>query len=381
MPKSTEKKMNILWLGPVFDEITVRNRRAVSPAANRWQRGCLKGLNANQCACLIASHLPEPLFPKGKFWVSKKDASFPSDLHAIPTSYLNVPVLRTASLKLSYIRTLKYLFSRYDFDAVISYNLPKYLPSAMQFVRKRYRTRWISILADMNEEMFQSNLLTKPDGCVFLSWSSYERFKGGPKLHLDGGIEAIPSRPASRQGGKLRVTYTGALNHFAGIDLLLDAWENVNSDKAKLIICGKGNDKDIKRRIERDPSIEFKGLVDKQELHEICQHTDAFINPRPNCYTDNAHNFPSKILEYMKYRKTVISTKTPGISPYYKPHVIFIDEPSSQCLTKAINDFAASPDQYAIDVEATSRFLHENKLWVKQSKKLKDWIRSDLTCN
>ena len=65
-------KKNILFVGGIFQEDVMIRSKAISPAANRWQKGLLQGLKNNQISIDLLSHLPEPIWPKGKFFPGKK---------------------------------------------------------------------------------------------------------------------------------------------------------------------------------------------------------------------------------------------------------------------------------------------------------------------
>ena len=63
----------ILFIGGIFNEYVLLESKAISPAANRWQKGLVRSLIKQRVSVNLLSHFPEPLWPRGKFYPGEKD--------------------------------------------------------------------------------------------------------------------------------------------------------------------------------------------------------------------------------------------------------------------------------------------------------------------
>ena len=63
-------KPYILWLGAIFDEKQILNSKAISPAANNWQRGLIEPLAKKGTSIIMLGHTPEPIWPRGNLQIN-----------------------------------------------------------------------------------------------------------------------------------------------------------------------------------------------------------------------------------------------------------------------------------------------------------------------
>lgn len=329
------EKPYIVWLGPVVNEMTMMSSPAVSPAANRWQRGLLTALNAMGVTTHIIGHVPESMWPKGWLHITATHGQLAPEIAGDLLGYWNLPFLRNRSLSRGYFRALEdWCCVHGKPTAVITYNGSPANVAGATYARKRYGMPWVCIVAD--DEVPQG-----ADGYVFLSWGYYEAFAGPkPKLHLDGGVSEIRFSPKASgnesPSGRQVVMYTGALTRHQGVDFLVRAFHQVDNPDAELWICGKGSTPVVERLAAINARIKVMGFVAEQELEHLAQQADVFVNPRPSNVPCNKRNFPSKVLEYLSYGKPVISTWTAGLSAEYRDVLIVLEQETEECLASTI---------------------------------------------
>ena len=89
------------------------------------------------------------------------------------------------------------------------------------------------------------------------------------------------------------ILYSGTLNYKFGIKVLLDAFEKINDDNLKLVICGFGEaEKLIKEK--QDSRIVFFGIVDRADVLGLQKNATVLVNPRQNNEEFTKYSFPSK---------------------------------------------------------------------------------------
>ncbi len=378
--------MRILWLGSVFDENTVSNAPAVSPAANRWQSGLIRGLVENGCQVQLLGHRPEPVWPRGAFHVQGAVGYVPlavggPQIRQHLNGYLNIYKLRDFILSLRQITVFRQMIKNGDAPrCVLSYNI---YPHSYAVGREAMRLGipWIPIIADApgDPAAYQklSNQIRSAAGCAFLSWHSFTNWPDEPKIHLDGGVSSLPypSMPIPDSNSPKIIFYAGVLNRFGGVYLLLDAFANISNPDVRLWICGKGDNPKLRDALQKDHRITFHGCVDEKTLQQLSRQAWVMVNPRPNQVIDSLHNFPSKILEYLSYGKPVVSTWTPGIAPEYRSVLIVPDVETPAGLAHAIDSVLQWTEQQRREHSLMlRRFLGAEKIWRIQADRLKEWI-------
>jgi len=223
-----------------------------------------------------------------------------------------------------------------------------------------------------------SDKLHTATGCAFLSWHSFTNWPDQNKIHIDGGVSTlpVPETVSPNPNDQKIIFYSGVLNKYGGVDLLLDAFAEIKNSDARLWICGKGDNPKLRAALQNDHRITFHGCVDEKTLQQLSRQAWVMVNPRPNHVIDSLHNFPSKILEYLSYGKPVVSTWTPGIAPGYRSVLIVPDAETPAGLAHAIDSVLQWTESQCRERSLTIRpFLEAEKTWRIQADRLKAWIR------
>ena len=115
------------------------------------------------------------------------------------------------------------------------------------------------------------------------------------------------------------ILYTGTLRKQFGVLNLLAAFKMVEQKTdAELWICGSGeSDEIIRKEAEKDPRIKFYGLVSSEEAAALQTKATILVNPRTSEGEYTKYSFPSKTLEYLLAKRSVVINRLPGIPQEY----------------------------------------------------------------
>ena len=376
-----ERRGYWLWLGPLVDEEVMLKRHAVSTGAIRWQAGLLEGLAAEGQVVRALSYVPEPVWPRGRQWVSGTECSRPG-IDVTGISYLNVPVLKEMTLRMGHLTALRRLVrTRGVPEVALSYNAPGPYLAAGRWLLRRALVPWIPVILDSPrtapEVPVHERRLRAASGRVFLSWGSYASWTGRtPSLHLDGGVQSLPApqpRPASRA-----ILYSGALSKYGGIDFLVRAFQLVRAPDVELWICGKGTEIDRGSLSTADPRIRVLGTVPEAKLKELSAMAAVFANPRPPELYATQHTFPSKVLEYLSYGKPVVSTWSQVFSDSYRRVLLIPGDESPAAFALCLQQALDMPTEKREALRRTICDFLDDKLWRVQARRLIDWVRTEV---
>ena len=373
----------ILWLGGIFDHATMLRRPGVNPAGRRAQRDIVHALEDNGVRVRTLGHVPEPLWPRGRLRETGTDPLEPG-IDGETVAYWNLPALRMRSLSRSYLRGYRETVRRYGRPSLVfSYNAYPYNVAVGRQAQAQ-GVPWVPLVADVPtseaERRRHERTFNEAAGRVFLSWFEYQKpGSQEPKYHLDFGVEElrIPDTDRGLEEPPV-VVYTGALGPHGGASYLVKSFQKVQREDLQLWICGFGSNPDVDRAVAEDDRIRFLGLLPEEELHEVCERATVFVNPRPSALPENASNFPSKLLHYLRYGKPVISTWTSGIAPAYREVLTVLDEETPESLARTIDEVADWDEPRRRENTETVRQFLEARRWPTLTRDLIDWLESEV---
>ncbi|MEI6057127.1 MAG: glycosyltransferase [Lentisphaerota bacterium] len=374
------EKTYILYLGGIFSEEIMLTNPAVSPAANRWQKGLVSSImNAGE-SVVVLGHQPERLWPKGALRIGDL-SSLPANMTGISVPYYNVPLLRKCSLKHSYLNGFDALCQKYGLPkCIVSYNLYFHNIATGLYAQRNFNIPWIPIVADIPENQSEltkhDQALHEAEGRIFLSWGVCESCADVPKLHLDGGVEKILKLPIVAEGSPFIIFFSGAMNKWAGVELLIQAFARIFRKDVKLWLCGKAIDEDtITNAICADKRITYFGCVSDKRLEELAGQSTIMVNPRDSSLLGNKMNFPSKVLEYLTYCKPVISTWTDGLSPEYSDVLLIAEKATPDGIAVKIEEILEwDQNKLAEYGQKAATFLSSKKTWDIQAQRFVKFI-------
>ena len=99
----------------------------------------------------------------------------------------------------------------------------------------------------------------------------------------------------------------GGLTKKYGVIELLNAFERLQDENCRLVICGSGDaENDIIEASNRDRRIIFKGLLPRKEVLSLQKSSTILVNQRSNNEEYTKYSFPSKIMEYLSSGTPVV---------------------------------------------------------------------------
>lgn len=369
--------MTILFCSSIFTEEEEVCQPGVSPAGNQWICNLVAGLRERAVDVDCIGHVPTPLWPKGHLAIHG-GVKLVNGVNVKRVSYVNMPLrIRSISLRRAYRKSLNECLSRKTYDLILSYNLSA-ITRELAALPRDGRPPWISILADSDNlvpfwETYRGEV-GEADGHVFLSWKAYCDAPMFKKLHMDGGI-VDQFRHKEGCANQFNIVYAGNFGYYAGAPTLISAFKLVKNKNARLLLCGKGDEKNIRLLAAGDERIQTFGTLSRAELLKVFAGADMFVNPRPSDYVGNEYNFPSKILEYLGYRRPILSTWTAGLSPDYASVLSLVKGSSISEMSagiQAILDYG--PNEMARCARKIEAFVSQRG-WGRCAEKLVTWAK------
>lgn len=358
---------NILWIGVIINSNKVGNYKVVSAAANNWQLRFINALIENGINVSCITYLPDSYWPKGKFIPKLLSNDFPEIINTTTVRYLNIPIFRELSLGMSLIFII--LKKRIPFDLLITYNPFKRHIYLGTFIKNILKRKWALIIAD-------GNMSGKPDLGIYLSYNSFKLEKG-KKLFMQGGISDFKNKTIIKVEKKI-ILYSGNITKLTGIVEFAELFNEMQDRNIELHIYGKGDNKFLNLLSEQNDNIKLFGFVNDETLEEAMNNAWIFVNPRSLSEEASQNTFPSKILEYLRYGKPIISTKSPGISNKYDKFLYYYISNDLSSLKNIISNFSQYDEDYFIKFSVDARNFCFQNSWKNVTKGFLNELNNNL---
>lgn len=130
---------------------------------------------------------------------------------------------------------------------------------------------------------------------------------------IPNGLDHDHYRPGTAPAERDLVVFVGRLEHYKGVDLLLDAWLHVRSVRpgARLVIAGSGGAGDEMRARARDAgfgdTVTFAGFVSEEEKVAWMQRATVVVQP------SRKEGWGLTVLEANACGTPVVATDVPGL--------------------------------------------------------------------
>ena len=171
--------------------------------------------------------------------------------------------------------------------------------------------------------------------------------------------------------------YIGTLSPIEGLDLLIEAFNNLDLSN-KLLIFGEGIElENLKKLSSSNNNIIYQGKVSNSKIINAYNQIDIIVNPRKSSYLTNSVT-PLKTLEAMAYKKLVIASDVGGMKELIKNDKTGILFKSGDCsaLEKALHKVLVRDDLNDI-IDNAYGYIHKQRNWYHNAKLYKK-LYSDL---
>lgn len=402
--------MKILFISGLYSEslksVFLNNciGTTLQDAPNSYQWAIVEGFKDNNADFFVFSYPWLPCFP----FNYKSCHITPGDIHIgdmkIGKSFDYSPIifLKDYSIKRSIRKNVRKWIqdniSVDDYFTVLTYTPEPYFIKPLISLKKEYpRMILATIVTDLVDDMkqFGSNrTFAKRIQCELLIKSTKRNYKYIDKYILltKQIIEKIPesvrkniviegiynnrNQSKCEKLNPLSILYTGALENYAGIKILIDAFLKTKNKSYELIICGSGSlESYIREVIENDNRIVFKGNIPHDESIKLQKSAAILINPRQPNGKITKYSFPSKTMEYMTSGTPMIGYHLEGIPEEYYKYMFTPKDLSSESLCTLIEDLLSNQSNILVEIaNEANHFIMNNKSAKIQVKKIIDFL-------
>ena len=217
-------------------------------------------------------------------------------------------------------------------DIVVVYNI-LYPWFGLRRLAREYNVKTVAIVADFTSWKEQKSLPRKIyarlvayymgsyDKLVVLS-NGVKKFakKNQEIVTVNGGLKWSKFEwiPRPKKQDTINFVYTGGYSPTVGTDILIEAFKKIRDPNVRLYLAGQGGifADQMEKISEDDDRICFLGFLARDQYYELLSKSHILVNPRNMNLEENAHNFPSKVLEYIATGRCILSTKFIGFEDY-----------------------------------------------------------------
>ncbi len=168
--------------------------------------------------------------------------------------------------------------------------------------------------------------------------------------------------------GSLRLIYHGTVVRRSGLDLAIRAMARLREriPGLSMDVCGDGDALEECRalagRLGLSSSIRFHGQRPLEEIPRFVREADLGLVPnRKNPFTEK--NLPTRIFEYLRMGKPVVTARTPGVEDYFGAGDLLYFRPGSEeDLARAIAEAYDHPDRRQAVLERGAR-IYDRHRW------------------
>ena len=403
---STSKNLSVAFLGALVPDTTEYQNIAFTRSGNMAQEGIVNGLYKQGVNLTVFSLRPIASFPKDKIlFCGRKVIEYRKSLNIILIPFVNLIVLKTVLGAIyEFFALIKWAIkNRNNERCIIVYNT--YTPPLpfVYWIGKITNSKSVAILYDLGMppkqsrysrfiktiyrgvEFFAKRYIPRLDGRIVINEAIARDYAPGKHYILvDGGIgNNILTRLFNLKVG-LRKKETifliaGTLSPSNGTRMIKEAMLLNKNPNIKVWFAGKGRELDyVKQLTKEDSRIEYKGMLNLNQLFELYKKIDVLMNLRVTA-DDELYLFPSKILEYLTVGKFVLTTSTAHIESEYGKFCSILDDNSPQTLALMMEKITNMSSSELIEKGIKSRkFMIETHTWDQQSLKILNYINNNV---
>ncbi len=382
--------MNILYMGyfcneQLFNSLVEKGSNS-SHARQQLENKLLRGLIANMSqgeTISVVSYLPNLLVSKRKgeiwngiaikyLWCNKKNViSVIRCIFSNARSIISWCKAKTSKIVLIYsvnpLHAIPALFLR----RWLKYKVITLCPEVSVY-RKNDKKQIVSLISRKIEHWLDNSF----DGYIVLTEFMNEivNLKKKPYLVMEGIADTANDTKGEEK--TKAILYAGGLNKENGIEILLQAFSQLENYDWQLWICGSGeSEKKIKAMLKWNSNIIFYGIVPNEKVIELEKRAILLINPRLTTNAFTRYSFPSKTIEYMASGTATIITRLEGIPDEYFEYVYVWEDETVLGLSQFLKElFAIDIKKHFEKGKEAQRFVLENKNIEMQGQRIVNFL-------
>lgn len=398
--------MKILWIGCVEseEEFESKSRKGYNLAsAQKSQVNIIRGIE--DVTGLVIDSLNGSVLPPYPVYADKRilpnSWSHKVGAYDISVGYDNLKYLNRVNCKNSMVKAARnWVKERYQGDELVIfvYSMRSAsMATACKIKKLVPKSKLYLIITDLPEfmDLGQNKVKTllkkidwlqikkmqvQFDGFILYAskMSEYLCISKDKWILMEGSYDTAELPTISAKASKKKVImYSGMIEKKYGINLLVDAFQNINNPNIELWITGGGNDVSyVEVATKKDKRIKFFGfLPSRNDVLAKQQEATVLINMRLPSEKASAYCFPSKLFEYMASGKPVLSFKLEGIPKEYEQYLITIENESVEGIVQGIYKALALSDEQILQLGKNGReFIVVNKNYITQCRRICSWI-------
>ena len=386
----------------VFNRTVAESRVKPSASAQNFEYALMKGFSADPTVRVTAVSAESiAAFPGGNRLLlrRRKDVLTPRITTRILAA-VNLPGIKNIGHARGAVAQFKKWWRAHKDDAdkaVLLYGLYPAVAAALLKVCRRCGCPIYAVITDVPSTMFtytkSKNVIKRLfsgsyrqkavelqgqfDGYVYLTEAMAEEVAPGKPYTVvetiadttifDGVDTWTKAEPPA-------LMYAGALYQKYGVDRIVDAFEQMQTD-CQLWLFGSGDyEEEIRRRAAKNPRIRFFGRVSREEVLRKEREATLLLNVRDAQDVYTRYSFPSKMIEYMLSGTPLFTSKLPGIPSEYDAYCFTTTDTDPSALAQQMDAVLADADLPARGERARA-FVLEHKNAQVQAKKIIDFLR------
>ncbi|MDY3929289.1 MAG: glycosyltransferase [Clostridia bacterium] len=351
--------MKIFYFGSVcsqdvFNKTVEKSKIKPSASAQSFESALIKGFSENtDIDITVASAESIAMFPGGnRIYLKKRIDLLTENCSANIISAINLPLIKQINHADGAVR----LFKKWEKEnrnikekCVLVYGLYPQVVNKLQKACRKHNCKIFALITDIPSTMFtytKSNNILKAlfadsyrkkavliqdkfDGYIYLTEKMEEKVAPGKPYIV---VETIADTNVFDKTERVEksyppaIMYAGALYKKYGVDMIVEAFENVKNN-CELWLFGSGDYEDeISQKAKQNPKIKFFGRVSREDVLIKEKEATLLLNIRDPEELYTRYSFPSKMIEYMLSGTPVLTTKLSGIPNEYYSYCYLVNE-------------------------------------------------------
>lgn len=166
------------------------------------------------------------------------------------------------------------------------------------------------------------------------------------------------------------IFFGGSLMHEYGVHNLIKAFDDLNRDDLKLVICGHHEENGFKQFLKSFNNVIYLGALNYDDVSYLEQHALIAVNPRPINPDIDDYSIPSKTLEYLSNGVLTIATENTQLKDNYGSAIIWAKSSSVEDLKNALEQALDLSEEETNQIKKLAKELVNKRTSLENINKL-----------